>query len=149
MSPPDFLKLKFFNKALVRNNGIARRIMVAVILFSSAVTAVITAFELYLDYRQDMLGIDERIESIHKVYLPTLTESVWVAERNQIQNQLNGLLNLGDIEYLGIVVEGQTQWSAGARASTRRMEATLPLLTSMTMSLDQSRENTLSTLATT
>ncbi len=123
----ELLKPKFFSKALIRNNGIARRIMVAVILFSSAVTAVITAFELYLDYRTDMRGIDERIESIHRVYLPTLTESVWVAERNQIQNQLNGLLKLGDIEYLGIVVDGQTQWSAGARASARQMEATLPL----------------------
>jgi diguanylate cyclase (GGDEF)-like protein/PAS domain S-box-containing protein len=123
----DFLKLKFFNKALIRNNGIARRIMVAVILFSTAVTAVITAFELYLDYRQDMRGIDERVESIRKVYLPTLTESVWVAERNQIQNQLNGLLNLGDIEYLGIVAEGKTEWSAGERTASRQMETVFPL----------------------
>jgi diguanylate cyclase (GGDEF)-like protein/PAS domain S-box-containing protein len=123
----DSLKLKFFDRALIRNNGIARRIMVAVILFSSAVTAVITAVELYLDYRQDMRGIDERVESIRKVYLPTLTESVWVAERTQIQNQLNGLLNLGDIEYLAIEADGKTQWSAGKRISSRRLETSLPL----------------------
>jgi diguanylate cyclase (GGDEF)-like protein/PAS domain S-box-containing protein len=127
MTPGKYLQSKFFNRALIRNNGIARRIMIAVILFSSAVTAVITAFELYLDYRADMRGIDERVESIRKVFLPTLTESVWVAERTQIQNQLNGLLNLGDIEYLGIEAEGKTQWSAGQRASTRQLETVLPL----------------------
>lgn len=127
MRSPDILKTKFVTKALIRNNGIARRIMVAVILFSSAVTAVITAVELYLDYRADMHGIDERVESIRKVYLPTLTESVWVTERTQIQNQLNGLLNLGDIEYLSIESEGTTQWSAGARTSTRQKETVLPL----------------------
>jgi diguanylate cyclase (GGDEF)-like protein/PAS domain S-box-containing protein len=123
----QLLQLNFFNKALIRNNGIARRIMVAVILFSSAVTAIITGIELYLDYRTDMRGIDERIESIRKVYLPTLTESVWVAERNQIQNQLNGLLNLGDIEYLGIVADGKAQWSAGERTSSRWIERVISL----------------------
>jgi diguanylate cyclase (GGDEF)-like protein/PAS domain S-box-containing protein len=50
-----------------------------------------------------------------------------VAERTQIQNQLNGLLNLGDIEYLAIEADGKTQWSAGKRISSRRLETTLPL----------------------
>lgn len=127
MKLSSFFKPKFINKALIRNNGIARRIMVAVILFSSVVTAVITGAELYLDYRTDLHGIDTRIESIRKVYLPTLTESVWVAEPTQIQNLLNGLLNLGDIEFIGIVADGKTQWSAGARRSTQQMEKTIPL----------------------
>ena len=98
MKLADVLKVNFFSKALVRNNGIARKIMLAVVLFSSAVTTVITAVELYLDYQGDIRGIHERVESIRKVYLPTLVESVWVLEPTQIQNHLNGLMNLGDIE---------------------------------------------------
>lgn len=127
MKRSDVLGGSFFSKALIRNNGIARRIMLAVILFSSAITAVITAVELYLDYRGDLHGINERVESIRKVYLPTLVESVWVVDPTQIQNHLNGLLNLGDVEYLGIVSDGKTQWSAGTRSSTRRIEAVFPL----------------------
>ena len=127
MTLADVFKWNFFNKALIRNNGIARRIMLAVVLFSSAVTAVITAVELYLDYRGDIRGINERVESIRKVYLPTLVESVWVLEPTQIQNHLNGLLNLGDIEYLSIVSNGKTQWYAGARTSKRQIEAVFPL----------------------
>jgi diguanylate cyclase (GGDEF)-like protein/PAS domain S-box-containing protein len=122
-----FLRFHFFNKALLRNNGIARRMMVAVIVFSSVVTGVTTGVELYLGYREDISDIGDRIESIRKVYLPTLTESVWVAERTQIENQLNGLLNLGDIEYLGIVADGQVQWSAGARASELHMDRSFAL----------------------
>jgi diguanylate cyclase (GGDEF)-like protein/PAS domain S-box-containing protein len=121
-------RLKFFNKALFRNNGVARRIMVALILFSSVITTVITCVELYIDYRADLSNIDERIESIRKVYLPTLIESVWVAERTQILTQLNGLLNLRDIEYIGIEADGETKWSAGQRVSTRQIESTIPLL---------------------
>ena len=127
MTLADVLKLNFFSKALIRNNGIARRIMLAMILFSSAVTAVITAVELYLDYRGDIRGINERVESIRKVYLPTLVESVWVLDPTKIQNHLNGLLNLGDVEYLSIVSDGKTQWSAGTRSSTRQIETVFPL----------------------
>jgi len=121
-------RLRFLDKALFRNNGIARRMMVAVILFSSAITAVITVVELYIDYRGDMRGIDERVESIRNVFLPSLTENVWVAERTQIQTQLDGLLNLGDIEFVEVVADGESKWSAGARKSVRRIESVLPLV---------------------
>ena len=127
MTLRHYLDGRFFNKALIRNNGIARRIMLAVILFSSLITGVITAVELYLEYRQDMRGIDERVESIRQVSLPTLTESVWVAETTQIQNLLKGMLNLSDIEYLGIHVDGQMQWSAGVRRSKRYTETIIEL----------------------
>ena len=127
MNMRSYLQARFFNKALIRNNGIARRIMLAVILFSSAITTVITAVELYIEYRQDMRGIDERVESIRQVYLPTLTESVWIAESTQLQTQLKGLLNLADIEYLGIYVDGKEQWTAGTRRSRRTAESIIEL----------------------
>jgi diguanylate cyclase (GGDEF)-like protein/PAS domain S-box-containing protein len=128
MTPTPRSRLKFLDKALFRNNGIARRIMLALILFSSVITAVITAAELYIDYRADIRGIDERIESIRKVYLPSLTESVWVAENAQIQTQLDGLLNLADIEFMEVRVDGATKWSAGARKSQHQIEQVIPLL---------------------
>ncbi len=121
-------RLRFLDRALFRNNGIARRLMLALILFSSFITTVITGVELYFDYRVDIRGIDARIESIRNVYLPSLTESVWVAEGTQIQTQLDGLLHLGDIEFIGIVSDGETKWSAGARKSVRQIERTMPLV---------------------
>jgi len=117
-----------FEKALLRNNGIARRLMIALILFSSAITTVITAVELYLDYQADIVDIREYIESIRKVNLPTMTESVWTLDPRQIQIQLDGLLHLGDVEYLGIVVNGTTKWSSGAIKSVRRIERNMPLV---------------------
>jgi diguanylate cyclase (GGDEF)-like protein/PAS domain S-box-containing protein len=123
----NYLKIRYFNKALIRNNGIARRIMLALIIFSTLVTAIITGIELYIDYRTDIQGIDERIESIRRVHLTTLSESIWIAESTQIQNQLNGLLNLGDIEYLSIEVDGKTLWSAGVKTSVRQIEQSISL----------------------
>jgi signal transduction histidine kinase len=128
MTPESPTHRKLLDKAIIRNNGIARRLMVALLLFSTLITAIITTVELYLDYRGDVRGIDERIESVRKVFLPTLTESVWVADRAQLQIQLDGLLNLGDIEYVGVVVDNETKWSAGERRSTRRIEKVIPML---------------------
>jgi len=117
-----------FDLAVLGNNGVARRLVLALILFSSAITAVLTASELYFEYRDDIRGIDRRIESIRDVYLPALAESVWVAEGSRIQTQLDGLRNLRDIEYLAIVVDGTTRWHAGARKSSRHIEKVIPLL---------------------
>ncbi|MBT0569051.1 EAL domain-containing protein [Curvibacter sp. CHRR-16] len=122
-----FLRPQFLDRALFRNNGLARRIMVAMILFSSAVTAVITAAELYLDYHEDMRGIRERVDTIQNIYLPTLTESVWIAETSQIQTLLGGLLNLRDVDRLEVVSDGKVQWAVGSRSSQRVIETVIPL----------------------
>ncbi|MBD3669661.1 MAG: response regulator [Gammaproteobacteria bacterium] len=119
-------------KALVqsgmfRNNGIGRRLIVALILFSSFMTAIITTFELYLDYDQDINGIEKRIEFIGDSYLPTLAESVWVADSQQIQTQLTGLSRLQDIESLVISIDGSDRWQVGDVHSQRTIERSLPI----------------------
>jgi hypothetical protein len=53
----------------------------------------ITAAELYAEYRRDLGQIDRSIDFIGKSYLPSLTDSVWVADRAQVQTQLDGLLH--------------------------------------------------------
>jgi PAS domain S-box-containing protein len=118
----------FLREALFNGNGVAKKLIVALILFSSIITAVITAIELYTKYRQDLVQIDRSFEFIGESYLPSLTDSVWVSDRDQVQTQLDGLLRLPDIEYLGISVEGQVRWSAGKRQSSRVISADIPLV---------------------
>lgn len=119
---------KFLNKAVLRNNGVARRLIVALVLFSSAITTIVTATELYLDYRSDLRLIDERFQSIRKALLPSLTASVWVGEHSHIEIHLEGLLNIPDIELAQIIVDGKPRWSAGDLLSARRLEHVTPLV---------------------
>jgi len=102
--------------------------IVALILFSSALTAVATAIELYRDYRTDIRGIESRFEFIKSSYLPTLVDSVWIADSVQIETELQGLSHLQDIEFLAISIAGQQRWSAGAAVSTRQVTETIPLV---------------------
>ncbi len=118
----------FLREALFNGNGVAKRLIVALVLFSSVITAVITALELYADYRRDLGQIERSMTFIGKSYLPSLTDSVWVSDREQVQTQLDGLLRLPDIEYIGIHVDGQTRWSAGKAVSQRKVSTEVPLL---------------------
>jgi len=121
-------KAGFLHEALFNGNGVTKKLIVALVLFSSVITAVVTAVELYADYRRDLGQIDRSIDFIGKSYLPALTDAVWVADREQVQTQLDGLLRLPDIEYIGIGVEGQTRWSAGKTVSQRIVSAEIPLV---------------------
>jgi PAS domain S-box-containing protein len=121
-------KAGFLREALFNGNGVAKKLIVALVLFSSLITAVFTAAELYAEYRRDLGQIDRSIEFIGKGDLPALTDAVWVADREQVQTQLDGLLRLPDVEYIGIAVDGQTRWSAGKTVSQRIVSAEIPLV---------------------
>ena len=42
----------------ISERGIARRLILAMVLFSSVITLVVTAIQLYRDYNRDLLLID-------------------------------------------------------------------------------------------
>ncbi len=112
----DLLRQAFFN-----DNGLARRLIVALVLFSSVLTAVITAIQLSDTYRSDVRKINDSFKFIQESAAPTLINSIWVIDNTQIKTQLEGLLRLRDIEFIGIYVDGQLRWSAGAQTSSRRL----------------------------
>lgn len=113
--------------ALFNGNGLAKRLLMALVVFSTLVTTLITVGELYLKYRHDIAQIEQGFSFIEDVYHGSLSESVWVLDANQIQNQLDGLLTLPNVEYLAIVVAGKTEWSAGHRQSVRQITRHVPL----------------------
>ena len=66
----------FVREALTNGNGVAKRLIVALVLFSAVITGLITAIELWLDYRRDLAQIERSLQFIENSYLPTLTDSV-------------------------------------------------------------------------
>lgn len=114
--------------ALFNGNGLAKRLLVAVVLFSSLVTTFITAVDLYVDYRHDLGEIDGAFRFIGSSYAPSLAHSVWQFDAEAVQRQLEGLLRLPDIESARIDVDGRTRWSASRAESQRRLQTAVPLM---------------------
>ena len=106
---------------------LARRLIVAIVLFSSAITLVLTAVQLYGEYRYDVKGIEANLEQVEQVHLRALTQSLWATNQNELALQLEGLVQVPNIEYVA-VYEGDKRWAeAGRRGSRNVIERRYPM----------------------
>lgn len=78
-------------------SGIGPRLLAAVLLFSSIVTLMLTALQLYLDYDREVGVIETRLDEIGRSTTGSFGESLWNLDQNQLKLQLDGLLRLPDI----------------------------------------------------
>jgi len=109
--------------------GIGRRLLVLIVLASSAVTLLLTSLQLYLDYRRDVDGIEARLLEIERGYLPSLAGSLWKLDREQLQLQLDGIARLPDM--LGAEVEeaqGVLVVQSGKMGTLAEFRRSLPLV---------------------
>jgi len=82
---------------------LSMKLLFYIVLCSSSFTLLVTAFQLYMDYRRDLAAIHESIQFIESSYLQALAASAWDMDENQIRLQLQGALKLQDVKYLEIV----------------------------------------------
>ncbi len=107
---------------------IARKLVIAVVLFSSFIALLMTSIQVYMDYRRDLGQIRGQMTLIEESYLQNVASSVWNYDEGQILIQLEGLLRLPDIRFLRIVGENELTWTAGEPGGGRGITMTLPLL---------------------
>ena len=99
--------------AALRPGPLARRLALRVILFSAALALLITATELGFEYRRDLHRIDDRMAQIRVAYLDSVTENVWVADRERIETLLQGISRLPDFVQAEVLVNGRTEYRFG------------------------------------
>ena len=92
---------------------LGKRFAVLIIVFSSFFTLFSTSLQLALDYHADINRIEQQFNNIQTSYLQAITLSVWSLDDSQIETQLIGLSQLPDIEYVSILVDGETNWEEG------------------------------------
>jgi len=106
---------------------LARRLIVAIVLFSAASTLVLTSIQIYGQYRQEINAIEAGLQEVEQVYLQALSESLWATNTRALALQLEGLERLPHIAYAE-VREGERVWArAGQRPGGKTWERTYPL----------------------
>ncbi len=96
-----------------RKGSIGRRLLVAVVLFSSMITLVTTGTQLFVDYRNEVGSIRDNLSQVESTYVPSLENSVWIADRDQIMILLDGLLALPDVQHVSLSVSGAGSFEVG------------------------------------
>ena len=107
---------------------IGYKLVIALVLFSSMITLVTTAFQLYIDYRVDIKRVAQYEGLIRESYLKSITTSAWLFDVQQIETQINGMLNLPDIEQVRIRLDEGADWSAGFIQSKNNLTKKFPLI---------------------
>ncbi len=91
-----------------RPGRLALRLAVYVILFSSAVTLLFTATELWRGYRGEVRLIDEHIQQVEVAYVASAVENLWVMDKERLETQLISITRQPEFVMAEIRVEGRT-----------------------------------------
>jgi len=112
---------------LFPENKIGQRLIVLVIAFSSAITLVISAVQLFGEYRELRNDLDEQLEQI-AVHLPSISGSVWAFDDKQIDLALQALTRMPHVVRARVATaNGDKQWQAGSADSRNVVLRTYPL----------------------
>lgn len=80
-----------------------------------------------MDYNNGIKSINNQFSLVESSYIATLDQSLWVYDSNQIQLQLEGLLNLEDIAFASITINGIKKYEAGQELRRNKKVKTFAL----------------------
>ncbi|HEY9098562.1 MAG TPA: EAL domain-containing protein [Thiobacillus sp.] len=89
---------------------LARRLVLATMIFGTVVALVATAIQLYVDYRRELGQVETTFKQVAHTHVPTLTSALWATNRPELKIALDGLEQLPGIQYAA-VYEGATLWA--------------------------------------
>ncbi|MFA6009273.1 MAG: PAS domain S-box protein [Desulfobacteraceae bacterium] len=95
---------------------LARKQLLAILVFSSVITLIDTCVQLSVEFKQDRAFVDFQLEQIGRSHLANLTSSLWELNEEQINAQLNNALTFKDIIYLEIREAGRVSFRSGQKA---------------------------------
>lgn len=112
----------------IKSGIIGKRILIAIILFSSLVTLFTSAIQLYIDFNDDLEQIHIQFDQIEKLHLKPLAENVWNFYDEMIMAQLQAWVELPAIAYLEVSVEDHRGWKTGTIPRGKTIEKTFKLI---------------------
>ncbi len=108
-------------------SGIARKLIISILLFSLIVTLVITSFQLYTDHSDALEEVDIKLEEIETRHLQSIINSMWVTDYALVEMQLEGILQTPDIQYIVVSRQGKNIITVGTPKSDKIVSRDYPL----------------------
>ncbi|MCB1050540.1 MAG: GHKL domain-containing protein [Acidobacteria bacterium] len=108
--------------------GVARTLVLYILLVSSAVTLIATVYQLYRDYRTDVNLLEDRLNQIEISFAQPLAESLWAFDYQQVEVNLAGISRMPDVYFAQVTAfaDGQ-KVQAGTPSDTQGIERVIPL----------------------
>tara|TARA_R110002049_G_scaffold196627_1_gene365823 strand:+ start:33 stop:1967 length:1935 start_codon:yes stop_codon:yes gene_type:complete len=81
--------------------SISRKLIFLILIFSSIITLILTATQLWLEFDAEVSEIESRLIDIDKSFSQTITQQIWNLDREQMETTADGLFQL---PYVDLVV---------------------------------------------
>ncbi len=102
--------------------------IIAIVLFSSFITLLSTAMQLYIEYRRDISGLLKDLDQISTSHVDAVASSLWSFDTALIKTHLEGMHRIQDIEYLAVYDESRLLLAVGATVNKYKIMRETPLL---------------------
>lgn len=89
-------------KEIIRRRGLSYRLLFYILICSTVLALIITALQLAWDYRKDVVLIEDNLKQIETSFLPPIAVSLWNLDEEQLKIQLEGIMNLPNMQYVAI-----------------------------------------------
>lgn len=73
------------------------RLVAAILLFSGAATLLATGIQLFVEYREDVGEIHQRIQAVRRGSLAPITTALWIFNEELVRQHLHGIIQMQDI----------------------------------------------------
>ncbi|MFC1673718.1 PAS domain S-box protein [Pseudomonadota bacterium] len=113
---------------LMHPNRIAWKIIKALIVFSSLLTLIATAYQLWTEYDRDVDAIDSRFVLVERSYIDSIAENVWEADAGRLDLLIKGIIEFPDFK--AVIVRddfGEVLAQSGGETGERVISKVYPL----------------------
>ncbi len=109
------------------HHSLARRLLFAVILMSTAITILTSAYQLYANYTRYVDQIEERFTEIKEIHVKNLSNRLWTADIEALKLNLEEIASLPDIRYMEIKEGKEPVASIGTKQLKKTITRTFPM----------------------
>lgn len=95
------------------NNVLALRLLVAVLLCSTLLSALATSVQLYIGFQQQDTALQEITRDIERGYGRSLSNALWSFDDKQVELVLNGVNAQADVAYVKLSNDAGRVWERG------------------------------------
>ncbi len=95
------------------NFTLGRKVTFWILFISGLFTILASAFQLYLDYKNELTSIEKTVSIIEKSHIKSLEDSVWFMNELNIRTKMEEMLELPYIAHLDLQLNGMDDISLG------------------------------------
>jgi PAS domain S-box-containing protein len=113
---------------LFHPNRIAWKVIKALVVFSSVLTLLATALQMWMEYGRDIDAIDSRFVQVERSYVDAIAVNVWTVDQARLQLQVDGIVEFPDFAGANIHdMDGAVLAQAGELTDAKLLRQTYPL----------------------